>query len=170
MGFISAAVSVAFLIYLILRISRMVWGTTTVVSTAPAPGLPDLPDRSKAEVNALLASMPTAWVTYEGMTPPLQLKLRGLTHELYRRFTTEFLDAYGRQNFDHLPQHEIMEVMMKILPDLNASAYVLDWKGATYTNGNPLPYTRDNMASLMRKDEMLRNFVSDQAGKIGPGW
>jgi hypothetical protein len=114
--------------------------------------------------------MPTAWVTYDGMTPPLQLKIRGLTQELYRRFTKAQLDAFGRDTLNSLPPSEAMEVVKGLLPDVNAAAYVLDWKGATYPNGKPLPYTPDNMASFMRKDDMLRNFVSDEAGKLGPAW
>jgi hypothetical protein len=170
MIFLSVAVSVVFLIYLLLRISRMLGGNRQVVLTEPAAGPPELPHRSDAEVDALLASMPTAWVTYDGMTPPLQLKIRGLSHELYRRFTKAQLDAFGRDTLNSLPPSEAMEIAKSLLPDVNAAAYVVDWKGATYPNGNPLPYTPDNMAALMRKDEMLRNFVSDEAGKLGPAW
>lgn len=170
MVFLSVAVSVVFLIYLLLRISRMLGGNNRVVHTEPVASPPELPHRSDEEVNALLASMPTAWVTYDGMTPPLQLKIRGLTQELYRRFTKAQLDAFGRDTLNSLPPSEAMEVVKGLLPDVNAAAYVLDWKGATYPNGKPLPYTPDNMASFMRKDDMLRNFVSDEAGKLGPAW
>ena len=170
MGFLAVAVSVVFLIYLLLRISRMLGGNRQVVITEPVAGPPELPHRSDSEVNALLTSMPTAWVTYDGMTPPLQLKIRGLSHELYRRFTKAQLDAFGRDTLNSLPPSETVEIVKKLLPDVNAAAYVVDWKGATYPNGKPLPYTPDNMAALMRKDEMLRNFVSDEAGKLGPAW
>jgi hypothetical protein len=169
MVFLSVAVSVVFLIYLLLRISRMLDGNGRVVHTEPSV-TPELPRRSDEEVDALLASMPTAWVTYDGMTPPLQLKVRGLTQELYRRFTKARIDAFGRDTLNSLPPNEAMEVVRGLLPDVNASAYVLDWSGATYPNGKPLPYTPDNMAALMRKDDMLRNFVSDEAGKLGPAW
>lgn len=170
MLFLSVAVSVVFLIYLLLRISRMLGGNAQVGATEPDPGPPDLPRRSDEEVKTLLASMPTTWVTYDGITPPLQLQIRGLTQELYRRFTKEQLDAFGRDTLDSLPPSAAMEVMKGLLPHINAAAYVLDWRGAKYPNGKPLPYTRDNMASLMRKDDMLRNFVSDEAGKLGPAW
>jgi len=169
-GFFSVAVSVVFLVYLLLRISKMLGVNRQVVVTEPTAAPPELPRRSDAEVNALLASMPTAWVTYEGMTPPLQLKIRGLSHELYRRFTKAQLDAFARDTLNSMSPSEAMEVVKSLLPDVNAAAYVMDWKGATYPNGKPLPYTQDNMASLMRKDDMLRNFVSDEAGKLGPAW
>ena len=74
----------------------MLGGNRQIVATESAAALPELSHRSDAEVSALLANMPTTWVTYEGMTPPLQLKIRGLSHELYRRFTKAQLDAFGR--------------------------------------------------------------------------
>ncbi len=148
----------------------MLGGNRQIVATESAAALPELSHRSDAEVSALLANMPTTWVTYEGMTPPLQLKIRGLSHELYRRFTKAQLDAFGRDALNSMSPSEAMEVVKGLLPDINATAYVIDWKGATYPNGKPVPYTPDNMASLMRKDDLLRNFVSDEAGKLGPAW
>ncbi|HKZ09222.1 MAG TPA: hypothetical protein VJL61_00785 [Rhodanobacteraceae bacterium] len=170
MIFLSVAVSIVFLVYLLLRISRMLGGGTRVVQVGPDVAPPELPHRSDTEINALLASMPTAWVTYEGMTPPLQLKVRGLSHELYRRFTKAKLDAYGRDLLNSLPPSEAIAIAKSLLPDVNAAAYVVDWKGAMYPNGKAVPYSPDNMATLMRKDEMLRNFISDEAGKLGPAW
>jgi hypothetical protein len=35
-----------------------------------------------------------------------------------------------------------------------------------HPNGKPLPFSPDNLASLMRKDEMLTNFISDETGKL----
>ena len=170
MAFLSITISVALLVYLALRISKMVGGDTAIASRQAIGGLPELPNCSDADIELLLASMPTAWTTYQGMTPPLELKVRGLSHELYRRFTKLHLDAYGRHILDTLTPSEVMEVGQSLLPNINAAAYVVDWKGAAYQNGNPIPYSPENLASFMRKDEMLRNFVSEEAGKIGPAW
>jgi hypothetical protein len=171
MGFLSVAVSVVFLIYLLLRISRMVGGTTTTVVSHQTIGVPpDWPHRSDAEIQALLASMPTEWVTYEGMTPPLQLKVRGLTQELFRRFVSAQHDNFGRDVLARLSTSEQIEVGKSLLPNVISLAYVVDWKGVAYPNGNPVPYTPDNLASLLRKDEMLTNFIDAQAERIGPAW
>ena len=62
--------------------------------------------------------------------------------------------------------HQKMELMKTFLPDINAQAYVLDWEGAQYPNGNPLPFSPDRLAILMRKDEILRVFVTDEAWKL----
>jgi hypothetical protein len=163
---------VVFLVYLLLRISRMVGGgtRTVVVDQSPHDDRPKLPDRSTGEIQSLLDSMPTEWVTYEGMTPPLRLKVRGMTHELYRRFTRAQLDAFGQDTLDKLPMAQKMEVTKSLLPIINATAYVVDWSGAQYPNGKPLPYTPENLATFLRKDEMLRNFVSNEASRIGPAW
>lgn len=166
MVFLSVAVSVVFLVYLLLRISRMLGGGRRVLLTEPAAAPSELPHRSDAEVNALLASMPMAWVTYRGMTPPLQLKIRCMSQELYRRFAIAELDPDGQDVFKGLPTSKIAEIAAFHLPDINAAALVVDWKGVMYPNGNPVPYSPSNMASFMRKDEMLLNFVADEAGKL----
>ena len=172
MGLLSGVIGVVFLVYLLLRISRMLGGgaRTMVVDQEPHDDRPTLPDRSTGELQTMLDSMPVEWVTYEGMTPPLRLKVRGLTQELYRRFTRAQLDAFGQDTLDKLPMAQKMDVMKGLLPVINATAYVLDWSGAQYPNGNTLPYTPENLATFMRKDEMLRNFVSNEAGRIGPTW
>lgn len=172
MGFLSGVIGVVFLIYMLLRISRMLGGgaRTVIVNQEPYDDRPKLPDRSAGELQTLLESMPTEWVTYEGMTPPLRLKVRGLTQELYRRFSRAQLDAFGQATLDTLPMAQKMEVMKSLLPVINATAYVLDWSGAQYSNGNALPYTPENLATLMHKDEMLRNFVSNEANRMGPKW
>ena len=171
MGFLSAVIGVVFLIYLLLRISRMVGGTTTTTVTHETyDERPELPNRSEAEIQSLLSNMPTKWVTYQGMTPPLELKIRGMTEELYRRFMRNYFDAYGQHNLDRLPAHEKMEIMKTMLPDINARAYVVDWSSAQYPNGNPLPFTPDNLAALIRKDELLRNFISDESAKLDVPW
>jgi hypothetical protein len=168
MGVLSALVSVAFLVYLLLRISKMVGGTRTVSTNRPEGDSTTFPKRSEAEIDSLLASMPTAWVVYDGMTPALNLKIRGMTEELYRRFTSRALDDYGRQVLNSLPYQEMMAVAASLLPSINAEAYVVEWNGAQYPNGNPLPATVDNLAMLIRNDEMLRNFISNEAERLSP--
>lgn len=169
MGALSALIGVVFLVYLLLRIVRMLDGGPRTPSVAPQ-GPPELPKRSEAEIETLLESMPTKWVAYEGMTPPLELKIRGLTYELWRRFARHHLDQFGQHTLDALPVAEAAKVSASLLPNINDQAYVLDWRGMTYPNGNPLPYTSENLATLMRKDEFLMNFVSKEAEKLSPDW
>ena len=104
------------------------------------------------------------------MTPPLKLKLRGLTEELYRRFTRSCIDIHGRDNLDMLTMNEKLEIMKGLLPNINAKAYVTDWSDAQYPNGTPMAYASDDLAVFMRKDEFLRNFISEEARKLAPDW
>jgi hypothetical protein len=61
---------------------------------------------------------------------------------------------------------EKLEVMKGFLPDINAHAYVLDWKGVTYPNGHPLPFSHVRLAAMMRKDDVLREFISEESFKL----
>jgi hypothetical protein len=162
MALLSVLISIAVLILLVARIARLSGGSSMIPQADPFP----LPDRTADEVERMLAEMPTRWVTYNGMTPPLQLKVRAVTEELYRRFTRAQMDAIGQKNIATLPFQERMKLMQSFLPDINARAYVLDWQGAAYPNGQPLPYTPDHLAILMRNDELLRLFVTDEAGRL----
>ena len=47
---------------------------------------------------------------------------------------------------------------------------MVDWSGAHYQNGMPLPYTPDKLAALMRKDEMLKIFISAESEKTSSSW
>jgi hypothetical protein len=169
MGVLSAIIGVVFLIYLLLRIAGMVGGPSRSVQVINEPhdDRPALPDRSPEEVEALVASMPTAWVVYEGMTPSLNIQVRGLTEELYRRFTRAQADAFGQEVLARLPMTEKLNLMTGWIPIINAQGYVVRWSGAQYPNGKPLPATSENLAMLMRKDEMLKNFISEEANKLG---
>ena len=167
MGFLSGLIGVVFLIYLLLRISRIVGGTTRAKAAfRPSSNSPELWEKGQAEIQSLLDAMPTAWVTYDGMTPPLKLKIRGLSGDLYQTFVHSHLDAYGREGLASMPYQDQVETMKNLRPTINAEAYVLDWSGAQYPNGKPLPFSPDNLASFMRKDEMLTNFISDETGRL----
>lgn len=166
MGFLSGLIGVVFLVYMLLRISRMLGGPrSTVVITNPAAP-PQLWGKSAAEIQSSLDNMPTKWVAYEGMTPPLQLKIRGLTGDLYQTFVHFHVDAYGRQQLESMSPQDRAETLQKLRPAINAEAYVVDWNGAQYPNGNPLRFSPDNLAAFMRKDEMLVNFISEEAGNL----
>lgn len=169
MGVLTVIVTVVFLVYLLLRIAGMVGGGSpnTASSTLSEDNRPALPHRTPQEVQALFDSMPSEWVSYEGATPTLNLHVRGVTHELYRRVTRNHMEAYGLSVLDNMPIEQKMEVSNGMLPSINATAYVIGWRGAEYPNGKPLPYTPENLATLMRKDEMLRNFVSAESQRIG---
>ena len=108
MGILSVAVSVVFLVYLLLRISGMVGGTTTRTTIVEEryDHRPKLSDLSEAEIQSQYAMMPTDWVIYQGMSPPLQLKVRGLTEELYRRVMRRHLDAFGQDTLERMPMPE----------------------------------------------------------------
>ena len=171
MGFLSGVIGVVFLIYLLLRISRMLGSSTSgrVIPSESYDTRPKLPTRSETEIQTILDSMPTKWLIYEGSTPPLNIRVRGLSREFYRRFWRNHLDTM--QNYlDTLPPKEKQDFVMSQTPNVNALAYVVEWNGALYPNGNPLPGTVDNLAVLIRKDEMLRNFISEESGKISPDW
>lgn len=169
MGILSILVSVAFLIYLLLRIERMTTRSRSTVASAPTPSrASDLPDLSEAEIQTQLATMPTKWVSYEGMTPPLKLRIRGLNRDLYRLLTRAEFERHGYGNPETLSRDVLVKVVEQLHPIINANNLVVDWNGAQYPNGNPMPYSPDNLVILMRKDPFLSNFIAEEAGKLGP--
>jgi hypothetical protein len=174
MAVISGLISVVFLIYLLMRIVRMAENSkSSTYEVTDKPGgiydaRPKLPFRTGDEIQKQLQSMPTTWARYPGCTPPLDLRIRGMTEELYRRFTRTYFEESGmRDHLDQLPPAQQFEIMSSQLPEINARAYVIDWRGATYPNGAPLPYAPAHLAALMRQDKLLMTFVSDEAGKLG---
>jgi hypothetical protein len=175
MGFIFAVIPVVFLIYLLLRIAGMVGGTTTVTTKhiANGPGQPKpLEDLTKQQVEEKLASMPTEWITYMGSTPPLELKVRGVTEDLYRRFTKAKADAFGRDTLERMSRQEQMALVMNWTPEIMARAYVIDWRGAVYPNGNPMPFDPAQLAVMTKRDEFLGNFIAQTTDRLcaSVGW
>lgn len=127
----------------------------------PAPGV-----RSAEEIKAISDAMPSEWCAYQGMTPPLRLKIRGQSLENYTRITRQYLDDVGRDIFINLPAQQQAAVNLRIIVD----AYVTDWEGALYPNGNPLPFSLDNVMALLGKDEFLLPFIQDNAHRLSPPW
>lgn len=165
---LSLAISVALLFYLILRIVGSLFSSKheVVVKREFRDDRPKLPQRTEDEIQGILASMPNKWVIYPGMTPPIQLRVRAISEEMYRRYSRAHMDLFGQDKLDPLPMAEKLEVIKGFLPDVNAHAYVLDWKGVTYPNGHPLPFSYDRLAAMMREDEALREFVSAESFKL----
>ena len=161
---------VLLIVVLILPIIQMVRGTQSLITVVHSDDRqiapPRLPDRTTEEVEALIESMPSKWVFYEGMTPPLKLKVRYQTYENFRRFSRKYIDGIGQHNFERLSQEQQQDLLLHIAAD----AYVCDWEGAHYPNGNPLPYTPANLFSLMTSDPLLINFITEQSHKLGPPW
>jgi len=110
--------------------------------------------------------MPIEWVTYLGATPPLKLKIRGTTEMMYRQASRKFINLLGQENFERLSNQEKLAAIHAI----NADIYVLDWEGAFYPNGSPMPFSPSALALLLDKDEHLNVFLSDQVARISPAW
>jgi hypothetical protein len=177
MGVIYSLIAIFFLIYLVLRIVRMLSPRSRVAvdrskteaeerfsadrfNTAP------LPAQSAEETAKQLASQPTEWVTYNGMTPPLRLNIRGQSYESYRRVARVHIDVVGQKNMERFSEAQIAGINNLIVAD----AYVTDWEGAKYPNGNPMPFSPQDLAVLLSKDEHLLAFVSREAKRISPPW
>ena len=158
------------IVVLTLTIVRMVGGTKTtftVIPGTPADGIDFAPgERSPEEVQAVSDAMPSEWCSYEGLTPPLRLKIRGQSQENYTRITRQHLDAVGRDAFEFLPDAQKGAFLQRI----SLVAYVVDWEGACYPNGAPLAFSLDNLAALVAKDELLRAFVMENAHRLSPPW
>ena len=168
MQVLSVLIGIAFFFYLILRIGRMLSGSQHrgIVKQEIRDDRPKLPDRSDDEIQRILSGMLDKWVVYPGTTPPIQLRVRAISEEMYRRYSRAHADAFGQDTLDRLPMAEKVEVMKGLLPDINAHAYVVDWKGVTYPNGHPLPFSHDQLAAMMRKDDALRLFITDESFKL----
>jgi hypothetical protein len=121
---------------------------------------------SSEEFEQQAASMPVEWITYVGMTPELLLKIRGTTQGMFRQTTRKYINIIGQENFERLSTSERNAMMDAIM----AEAYVLDWNGALYPNGNPMPYSASSLAVMLAKDPLLGTFLSDQDERLNPGW
>lgn len=179
MAIIYGLIAVAFLIYLVLRIVEIIGGHRTFVSLqgTPTPKTPPpfdpnrfntspLPQQFQKELEQTQNSMQTKWVTYDGATPPLRLHIRGQTYEGFRRVSRKHIDLFGQHNFDQLSQRQREEFLLGVVAD----AYISDWKGARYPNGNAMPFSSANLAIMMAKDPHLGAFVQSEAERISPPW
>jgi hypothetical protein len=171
-------VSVLFAIYLVLRIGRMLGGRSVTVmgrESGPQPhatfdpnrfNTAPLPKRTDEEIKAHDETLQMEWVTYNGRTPPLRLKLRGNTYEGFRRVIRKYIDIVGQDHFDGLSHAERMQLM----PLFIAEAYVIEWEGAQYPNGAPMPYSPANLALFMAGDQHLIVFADQESQRISPPW
>jgi hypothetical protein len=179
MAIISSLIAVAFLIYLVLRIVGMIGGyrTNVTLQTTRTPETPPpfdpnrfntspLPQRAQKELEQIQSSMRTEWVTYAGATPPLRLHVRGQSYEGFRRVTRKYIDLTGQDNFDRLSQQQKVEFLLPVI----AEAYVSDWEGAQYSNGNAMPFSPANLAIMMAKDPHFGAFVQCEAERLSPPW
>ncbi len=169
MWLVAGALSILSLILVAVQLFEKLSGSKTVISISPPnvePLGPPLPERSPKEVEHLVQSLPCEWVTYEGCTPPLRLKVRGQTYETYRRMVRAHIDGIGQHYFESLDSAQQTDIFNLIIADI----YVTAWEGAQYQNGNPLPFTPENLRILFQRDPLLLNFVIDNARRISPPW
>jgi hypothetical protein len=68
--------------------------------------------------------------------------------------------------FDQLSQQQKEEFLLPVVAD----AYVSNWEGAQYPNGNAMPFSPANLAIMMAKDHHLGAFVQSEAERISPRW
>jgi len=125
-----------------------------------------LPKRTVTELKAHVDALRTEWVTYNGRTPPLRLKLRGNSYEDFRRRSQNYIDRIGQDHFERLSDAQLMQFLLPVI----AEAYVVEWEGAQYQNGAPMPYCPDNLALFMAGDQHLMAFVKQEAERISPPW
>ena len=166
----AVVIGVLLIIVLSLAIIRALVGTTTRYTVIPnqpesvfdpAPGV-----RTAAEIGAISDTMSSEWCVYEGVTPPLRLKIRGQSLENYARITRLHLDEFGRDSYAALPPQQQAQILSRI----SADAYVVDWEGALYPNGNPLPFTQQNLMAMIEKDSFLWPFIQEHAHRLSPPW
>jgi hypothetical protein len=186
MGFVYGLISILFLVYLVLRIVKMLTQKPAAPKRPASPinwnfkndPSPDskfdpnrfntaaLPKRSSEEIKRQYDSMPSEWITYNGLTPPLRLKVRGQSYESFRRVARKYIDLVGQATFERYSDAQKAEVNNHII----AEAYVTDWEGPQYPDGNPMLYTPANLVILMSKDEHLLPHVTSEAQRISPAW
>ena len=76
----------------------------------------------------------------------------------------------GQAMFDAMPTDQARNVLAALNPRLIATAYVIDWEGAIYPNGSPMPFTISNIATRLEQDPYLLTFVTDEAHRLSPDW
>ncbi len=177
-GALYGVVSVLFAIYFVLRITRMLGGrSVTVVSRdggaqppkafdANRRNMAPLPTRTAEELKRHDDSLQTEWVTYNGYTPPLRLKVRGNSYKGVRGSMRKYIDRIGQDHYERLSDAERAQFMR---PEL-AESHVLEWEGAQYQNGAPMPFSPANLALFMAAAQHLVAFVQQEAERISPSW
>jgi hypothetical protein len=171
---LSIIIGVLSAIFLLLRIAQMLGGSVPIaarkkpieVFSGDRFNIAPLPKRPAKEIAAQISALKTEWVTYNGMTPPLQLLIRGQSYESYRRVVRSEIDVIGQRNFERLSTQQQAEISRLIV----ARAYVGEWEGAEYTNGNPMPFSSENLSLLIASDPHLEVFIVTEAGRISPPW
>ncbi|HEY2068559.1 MAG TPA: hypothetical protein VGG48_03305 [Rhizomicrobium sp.] len=143
---------------------KTIEGTFDEVVNPPRETAP--PPLSRAEFERQAASMPVEWVTYDGMTPPLKLKIRGTTEAMYRQFARKHINAIGEEAFNRMTPERQRDVLRAI----NAELYVLDWEGACYANGNAIPFSAPSLELMLQRDPDLDAFLNGQVKRISPSW
>jgi hypothetical protein len=170
---ISISIGLLLIGLLVLLIARAV--SATRMTTPPLRVVPSRSDgwvdyapgnKTAEEVQAVSDAMPSEWCVYEGMTPPLRLKIRGQSRENYVRITRQHIGGHGPDSYALLTEAQRNDLNLRITAD----AYVTDWEGATYPNGNPLPFSLDNLMALIEKDTLLLAFIRDNAHRLSPPW
>jgi hypothetical protein len=148
-------------IYFVVRIAR------APARRSPGPFDPThfntarLPRRTYAELKGQ-----TEWVTYNGRTPSLRLRVRGNSYEGFRRVVRKHIDRVGQDYFEQLSAAERMQFLLQAI----AEAYVIEWEGAEYPNGGPMPFSPANLALFMAGDQHLTAFVNQEADRLSPPW
>lgn len=164
---ISFVIGILVIAVLILVIASYAGGTkVTVVTTDTDTGAPPLPGRTPEELAAMQEALPTRWVTYMGSTPPLKLEIRGQDYESYRRVMRKHLDGLSEGARRSLTETILQMLNLHVVAD----AYVIDWASASYSNGNPMPYSPANLVAKMIADPPLVNFITENARAISPPW
>jgi hypothetical protein len=158
------------IVVLIFRIIQMAGGTRAVYTVVHHQQPADIDEasgyRSPEEIKAISDAMPSEWCLYEGMTPPLMIKIRGQSEENYTRIVRQNMGAIGRENFKFLSEAQKDELHKRSCIE----AYVINWEGALYPNGHPLPFSVGNLMGLIERDPLIFPFIIDNAHRLSPPW
>jgi hypothetical protein len=147
------------------RTEGQIQGTVSRTNSPAAPHLTLSPlPLTRADFEQLLAKMPVEWVAYEGMTPPLKLKIRGTTDVLYRYLLRKKIDGIGEDAYKLMN----LEQQSAATRAVSAELYVLDWEGAQYVNGNAIPFSASSLELMLQRDPDLEAFLSGQVKRISP--
>lgn len=177
MGAVTAVATVLGIVVSILTIVGMLGGKTKTIATIPGtfdregkfhPGPPPpLPmPLTPEEFERTVASMPVKWVTYEGTTPPLNLKIRGASEEMFVQACRRCVNDIGQDRYDRMTVQERENVVKSVM----AGLYVLGWQGARYSNGSEMPFSPPDMTLMLERDPHLVTFLSEQVRQISPSW